>query len=264
MSDEHVFGEWLKPFVKDDKNKFVLNQITVPKFGTLPAQQRIRAGTPLNSKVPVVCEPCNNGWLSRIHETAKPHLIPLIKGLPCAIGEEAQSKVATWATMATMTGEFIHRKPTSVAVSQRERRYFMHARMPLQNWRIWIGMFYPTQGAGSWIHAAMPIVYEGTRAEDLPKMGDGDVPHPNTQWSTFFVGRLWIHAASGDTAADYIQAWNWPNAPRARSLLVQIWPIKESIIVWPIQPLSDADAVNFATAHFHWLHNNVGRRMQTP
>jgi hypothetical protein len=96
-----------------------------------------------------------------------------------------------------------------------------------------------------------PIHYEGDVI--IPNVQEPDVPLTNTQWTTVMVGELYIHTASSSTAPDIVRDWNWNSAPRARSILVQIWPIKERIIKWPFRSLTDTDAWRFAVAHFTQL-----------
>ena len=111
MTNEHVWGKWLKPYAPPGVNKHELVYATLGKIGTQDkTYTQIKAGHPLNSQVRVVCAECNNGWLSGIQERAKSHMIPLIEGQQKLIGAEAQTAIATWATMATITGEHISRQ----------------------------------------------------------------------------------------------------------------------------------------------------------
>jgi hypothetical protein len=84
----------------------------------------LRAGDPTQSKLKIVCESCNSGWLSRMQQRAKRHLIPLIRGEKTALGKEAQEAIAAWCAMATMTGDYLHHDATAVAITQGERDWF--------------------------------------------------------------------------------------------------------------------------------------------
>jgi hypothetical protein len=133
MTNEHVWGNWLKPHVRGITNKHFLHQRIVGKQGTRDRHAlQIRAGaSPLHSKVAIVCTDCNSSWLSRIQENAKPHLLPLLEGKTnIVIGATAQKAIATWATMATITGEFIHRRLSSIAISNEARETFKDTRAP--------------------------------------------------------------------------------------------------------------------------------------
>lgn len=258
MTAEHVWGAWLKPFVPVAANKHYLHQRLVGRHGTQPRDylQTKAGGSPLNSTVRVVCAKCNSGWLSSIQNTAKPHLVPLIQGSECIIGADAQAAIATWATMASMTAEFISRKLHSIAISSEARFSFMMTRSALPRWRIWIGHYRRRRWDGTYVHACQPIYHEGDLV--IPNVQDRDVPLPTTQWSTFVVGQLYVHLASSSTSADWIETWDWRNAPRARRLLVEIHPRREQLIKWPTALLSDEDPIQFSQAHWQYLHNRFG------
>ena len=55
----------------------------------------------------MVCGDCNSGWLNQIQQTARPLLLPLFEGRAHRIDGDAQSKIAAWIAMATMTGEYL-------------------------------------------------------------------------------------------------------------------------------------------------------------
>jgi hypothetical protein len=202
--------------------------------------------------VRIVCASCNSGWLSGIQNRAKDFLIPLIEGREHVFGIEAQEAIATWAIMATMTGEFTLGNLASIAVSQDDRTALFEKPHPLPDWRVWIGTYRRYRWNGHWVHACMPIMFNGDMI--VPNVQESAVPLTNTQWTTVIVGNLYIHTASSSSSPDYIKNWHWESTPRARHLLTQIWPMRETIVKWPTHSLTDIDAWNFATAHFTRLH----------
>jgi hypothetical protein len=126
MSGEHVWGDWTKDFVERTSNKHNHANVFVPEPGEPePALVRIRAGDPLDSKVHVVCEPCNNGWLSVIQNNAKDRLVPLFSGVPCILSVDDQTAIAMWVAMATMTGEYLSADRKRLAIPQSDRRRLM-------------------------------------------------------------------------------------------------------------------------------------------
>src|SRR6266478_112392 len=162
MSNEDVWGRWLRPYVRADmrKHHFYAERINRPGEPNT-ASARLRAGDPLHSKVRVVCETCNNGWMSMIQERAKPILIPLIQGKATILGIEAQQTVASWCAMATMTGEFLDKDPVpgTIAVSQAEREWlWKNGIPPLEGWRIWITRYQRHKWPGRWVHLVVPIL----------------------------------------------------------------------------------------------------------
>ena len=122
MTDEHIWGQWVKSYVPRTANKHRFLDISVPRPGEhLPGVAKIRAGDPVNAKVTVVCAACNSGWMSHIQETAKSYLIPLFDGAWGGLDAETQSAIAKWVSMATMTAEHLSRDPVKITVSQAHR-----------------------------------------------------------------------------------------------------------------------------------------------
>lgn len=249
MTNEHVWGKWLKQCVRQDmrKHSFVVSVINQPG---IPAEENIyiRAGDPLGSKVRVVCERCNNTWLSSIQRRAKPHLLPLINGEPTTLGHDAQHAVAAWATMATMTAEFLLPDPMDRVVTQAERAAFMASRMPSPDWRIWIGRYRRVRWLGQWVHASIPV-YDAAQVAEVEATGR---PQCNMQTSTFVVGELYVHVLSG-AHIDFVRDWHWTAAPKARAMLPLLWPRSEDFIAWPINAISDHEAILYSRAFFNWV-----------
>jgi hypothetical protein len=255
MTDEHVWGRWLKPYLRNTPNKFQTHNAMLARAGPDKKWIDLRAGILLQSSVPVVCKDCNNRWLSEIQSRAR-HTVPqLIEGKPVVLNEEMQRNIASWAAMSTMTGEFISRRPETVAVHQVDRSLFKDICVPPPGWRVWIGHYAPNAGSSYWVHACMPIHIEGDFI--LPNFKNPAAPLPTTQWSTLTVGNLFLQTVSSSTSPDLIRDWRWDNAPAARRLLVQIWPIKESLICWPPLSMSHIQAQAFSTAQFNFLRQRA-------
>jgi len=218
LTGEHIWGGWTSKYVPSPTNKHNFHSVVA----ATPTEEksepvRIVPGDPLNSKVKVVCKPCNNGWLSQIQEKAKPYLIPLFDGQNATLGKEAQRWIATWAAMATMTGEYLSRDEQNVAVPQKERTRFMQARRPPNNWRIWIGKYEREKWAGQWRHNSFPIYPE----KEIMQAAASGKRLPNHQTTSFVIGKLFVHVFSGHFRG-IIMRWDWQNAS-AGSYVVVAW-----------------------------------------
>lgn len=253
MTKEHVWGDWLKQYLVMDKNNHhVFHHLILPN-GSASQSVRKRSGSPLLSTVPVVCGSCNHGWMSQIQNKAKRFLVPLIEGRNVGLGHDAQLSIASWATMATITGEFMFARHASIAVPYRDRSSLLLTKSPIPGWRIWIGHYHRRDWDGVFGHLSMPI-----HAKDeavIPNVQDPSAPLSNTQWSHVAIGKLFVLAASSETSPDWIAAWDWRNAPRAKSLLVQIWPTREQFIAWPPSIMTDRDVVDFSSAQFRFIQD---------
>jgi hypothetical protein len=206
----------------------------------------LRAGDPLSSKVKVVCAHCNNGWLSRIQERAKPYLIPLIRGQATVVGHDGQRAVAAWCAMATMTGEYIDRDPGAVAVSQADRNYLREHQATPPGWKIWIGRYVRHRWPGRWLHFTVPIL----AGKDVTGDPNDRLRPVNTQSTTFVIGQLIVNTlSSGDQ--QIVDNWEWPLTMRLHRLTARIAPPRESVLAWPPDSLRDDDA--------DWLANAFSR-----
>jgi hypothetical protein len=215
----------------------------------------LKAGDPLRSKVKVVCEDCNNQWLSDIQKRAKPFLIPLIRGERTALGSEAQQRTAAWCAMATMTAEFIDRDPNTIAVPQGQRDWLMNNGTAPPGWRIWLADYHRRNWPVQWVHLTLPIL----ESKDIPKGKSTDYVLPNTQTTTFVVGRLYVHIMSSTDPAN-IDRWATTFAHNV-PLLIPLVPSKESFTVWPpARSLTDTEADAIASA-FHLYVENISRSL---
>jgi hypothetical protein len=142
LTGEHVFPRWSHQY---------LPPATVGNYESLrgirnPTEsvhyEITRPGDIRHWKVECVCHPrCNNGWMRlKIEDTAKPFLIPLIKGEECRIFPAAQSRIAAWAVLKAMVGEWNIRGHATT--HHMHRKYLMrHHLPPKTGWGVWIGQF---------------------------------------------------------------------------------------------------------------------------
>jgi hypothetical protein len=256
MSGEHVWGDWTKDFVERTSNKHNHANVFVPEPGEPePALVRIRAGDPLDSKVHVVCEPCNNGWLSVIQNNAKDRLVPLFRGVPCILSVDDQTAIAMWVAMATMTGEYLSADRKRLAIPQSDRRWLMERKSVPSGWHIWAGRYERKNWPAQWVKAGFPIV----NADELPTEISDEDKRPTMQTTAFTVGKLFVFAMSSEFP-EIPAGWDWRTAPLARTKLVKLWPATVQSIGWPPEAMSDADADAFAGAVIFYFEDLAKRQ----
>lgn len=253
LTDEHIWGQWIKQYVPATTNKHHFVDVRVPVPGQhLASTPRIRAGDPLNAKVAVVCANCNSGWMSRMQEAAKPHLIPLFDGRWPELSTPNQITIAKWVAMATMTAEHISRNRSQITESQARRESLMNGHIP-EGWRIWIGRLRHPGLATQWIRATFPVV-EGPKA---PVILNHDAK-PNMQTTAFAIGRLFVFAFS--SAFPEIPAgWDWRSVPLARIRLRQLWPTDKLLHGPPPKDISHMLAGQIARAFLSYS-DDLARR----
>jgi hypothetical protein len=182
--------------------------------------------------------------MSQLQEKAKAHLLGLFDGTASSLDAEARAAVAAWVAMATMTGEHLSHDPTKIAVPQSDRNWLMNIRTAPKDWRIWVGRYERRAFAGQWVHVTVPIL----SSENLPSAEASNDRLPKLQTTAFVVGRLFVFAMSS-VFAEIPRLWDWRTAPRARTLLRQLWPHIGGTLVRPCAEMTDTQAEAFATAY---------------
>jgi hypothetical protein len=251
LTHEHMYANWLRNYIPRVLKNYTSMSAVVDPTHSVPTRRTI-GGDPHSKRLYVVCEKCNNKWMSRLQNRAKVYLLPLILGQPTALDTKAQEIVAAWIAMSVMVGEFNDRE--KVAITASERRHFKKTEKAPAHWKIWIGDYGRLHWKGRWVHNVLPISSPKHRI----KQTAGGGPRPNTQTSTFVVGRLYIQALS--SATDVFEHWRL-TADGARKL-VQIWPIQRNVIGWPPSTLTDREADTIAGAFFTFAEQ-IGRENRT-
>jgi len=248
LSKEHVFPAWLRRVFPrsptDTHTHGTVSWIDLAQGGLAPVtNQRQRQGQASTRKVRVVCEQCNNGWLSAMEVRTKPLLLGLMQGERIELGPEEYLLLATWAAKTIMTAEFID--GSRIAIPPQARHALMQCLCPPpQGWWIWIAGYAGTE----WITGIYHFVTRLNRSE-------ADLKTPDTlnlQSTTIGLGHLVIHAIS-TSIPDLSFALGNPGA----SDLKAIWPLSATSISWPPLRLLADDDVNL-------IKQNVERAFGVP
>ncbi len=238
LTKEHLWSKWTRQLVRHDALKHEhANQVF--NVGAVDRTVKTIGGDVRNRGIRAVCKRCNSGWMSSVEEWAKPALIPLINGTASFLDHDSQRAVATWIAMKTMVAEYLD--PSKVAITLGERQFLRDQRLaPSANWRIWIGNYERTKWAGQWVHGSHGLTLLNRIAERDPKI-------PNTQTTTFVVGKLYAHVFSSEIISLVNQV---SLGPKAIGKMARVWPIQEDFIAWPTNALDDSDADVMASAIF--------------
>jgi hypothetical protein len=253
LTDEYVWGDWILKggHAPRTTNKHEINLTFINLPGVPPkSKTKTRAGDPLGVNLHLVCANCNNGWMSGIQDRAKQHLVHMFPGKSWAIGADAQQAISAWAVMATMTSEYLAKDPSTRAISQADRDFLRSNLRSPESWRVWIGSYNRSTWKGQWVRTSASIL-------DVANYPESGTAPPNTQTTTFIIGKLYVHVMSS-FFPEHAALWDWRPTPRARALLVEIWPVKHGIIAWPRVALSDRDARLFSMSFFNAV-SEIGR-----
>lgn len=190
LTKQHVFPDWLKEYFprseKDMRKQFSTffkydkgTIIATPKF-------RRRTGHLGTTKVRNVCGNCNNGWMSRLEQEAKPIIVELLKGNVIALDKTKQELLSRWIMLVNIMIEYTDVK--TMAIPQEDKELIMNGKLP-HGWKIWICYSHSKKWDFSFRHHGAKILsqqdYENGR--EIPEQC-------NVQFTTIGIGDMYIHA----------------------------------------------------------------------
>jgi hypothetical protein len=131
VSKEHVFGKWLRTTVGQADHVVTKTQIADGPTKTAHPQ------VPFVAQVKVVCESCNNEWMSRVETAAMPHLERILNSQPVTLDEPTTCTLATWVFKTSlMVREQVRTDQPEIPPTQ--YRYLYEHREPPPQARIWL------------------------------------------------------------------------------------------------------------------------------
>jgi hypothetical protein len=136
MDGEHQFDNWMRNYIPRTKKFHERIIVTIDESGTEKIVERIK-GDPANRKIPCVCRPCNNGWMSKATSGSKPTVKGLIKGDNFRISSDEQKKLRHWIAIKIIASDY--GQPSTLSISEEDKKFVYKNRDAPPNWRIWIG-----------------------------------------------------------------------------------------------------------------------------
>lgn len=236
MSKEHVLAQWLRSKAERDANATHVFGAVSGKLGIGMAplvHEKRRNGHVGTRKVRVVCQSCNNGWMSQLEKLAKPVISPLMEGRNCLLTPFQQRQLATWVCKTAMTAEYVSPKPSRIPSG--DRSYLKSKLLPPNNWLIWAAR----HDVREWSSMTM---YQSRGSVKTFLLTDMHVAPSYIQSTTFGVGAVLFLAISTDVplvASRFKQALgeNWKG-------LTRIWPQPGRILTWPPRSTLNRGQVN--------------------
>lgn len=134
MSAEHIWPQWAARRVAHTGVHAVRSYAHIEGQLPLEHQSDQRA---YELKAKVVCEVCNNGWMSKIEEAAKPYFETMLSGRGREIHKQAQRTLATWALKTSIVWTASQAKQRSV-VPAADLDHLRNHREPSANVSVWI------------------------------------------------------------------------------------------------------------------------------
>lgn len=241
LSEEHIWPVWSHEFIRPKSGShFHMRRLQTARGQSTEKQlvSEIKHDGDITSmRFKIVCEHnCNNGWMSRLEERAKPIIIPLLRGTHIALTKPNQELLATWIATKLLTLECT---TPDVVTPALERSLLMGRRRPPDIMQIWIGHCADGPATGAYYRHAQsaPVrVPFGGLMTVLPKA-------PNLQAQTFIIGQLFVQAIT--TTAKGLE---FDPPSHLSHALRKLWPYQHGF-AWPLPaPLSFAQTSELATA----------------
>jgi hypothetical protein len=237
-----MWADWLRDYIP---REMMAHQTSSTTFYPSKKHEAIkrRTGDPHSVRIKCVCRQCNNIWMSRLQEEAKPYLVPMLIGEDIRLLKKGQVVVAAWATMMVMVSEYLTDDMVAIPAADR-RRLHIH-RLPPSRWRIWIGQ-HRREAHPLFAHNVVPL---GTEKE-FEALTDETSVTPNTQTSTICLGdNLVIHVMGASRVWRMIRRWQLPR--ELGGTMAQIWPVQTPMVLWPTSPMALNDAgLDLLSQHF--------------
>jgi hypothetical protein len=235
LTKEHVFSDWLSAVFPRGKNMSQMLLTTRIFEGRAFVQPGItnRPQSLLQTKIKLVCGPCNNGWMSSIVSNAKPVVHALASGTSIALSVVEQQQVASWIALTAVIGEYTDIENIAIPATDLAAVHSTH--QPPANWTVLIGRYNGTEWATRMYHHLghnMVNADDGTRA-------------PVLQITTFVLDELIMHAFSSPSPA-LVQAFRFAQNRN----MVTVWPTGDATL-WPCTSHLDDIAVERLNNEFH-------------
>jgi hypothetical protein len=141
-----------------------------------------RQGRGSTQKPRNTCFKCNNEWMSRIEDAAKPIVMRLMQGKQIILDATQRQKVAALVCLITMRTEFM--ETGRIAIPDADREWIRTKESPPPEWKVWIAKFWGLRPSDYFFNrSVIQLAPDGTVNMDR-------VPRYNTQSSTFVWGQL--------------------------------------------------------------------------
>ena len=253
MSKEHLWPDWMGAYFSKHKRRIETSREfkrSRSPDSRLKTTQWTRDGGPHTKKLRVVCEDCNNTWMSGLETEAKKYLEPIVQGRPLLLDTDAQRVISQWVALKVLTVETDNAvgEPLKAIFDQAIRDEFMVTHAVPSGFKIWLGRVDGTlsdskwgasiERVSTWL-AMFPPYHAG---DPLPPTVDGTAH--NIQSVTWGVGQLLIYAiATSDAKLDR------ELSPSVEGRLSPMWPPNGAPLYWPnTRPLPDDEIYMIANS----------------
>ena len=238
MSREHVWSDWLKSIIPRTQNHVQTTWMVVKDYHKneaiiLPKLPVKRQNSLQSQTIRNVCKVCNNGWMSRIVNSAQTAAYAMIQDESIVIDLNDQIALASWISLSTIMAEFTD--PQFAAISSEQRQAFYKSKVPPSNFTVCIGRYRGIDWSGHRYRHHGGLCLESI--QDPATIIDSTIA--NTQVSFHILNSLLVIVFSS-TLAD-IASIAHDFIP---SGMTRIWPFPKPVLDWPAHDYIGDTALN--------------------
>lgn len=228
-SQEHAAPQWCKELLPD-LGPALHEHIRVTPEGRTDTELGTR--DPFTTVCGDVCEPCNNGWMHELEESAKWYLRPLIQGESRNQRFWRQTLCATWAVKTALVWDSV--MPQHSVIPRSVLHTFHRTQRLNLRQQVWVGHYVGPQPHHSFRQTAAHIVGEIAEVTGPPLKPDD----AHVYACVVTMGQAAYLVVGHILDVPYSHALPDELAPK----LVPVWPPHHEVVSWPPQEgLSDED-----------------------
>lgn len=226
LSKEHIWPTWCHPLLKQlggTHKENVRRHIVGGKVATPKVRELTKQGSILNMRLRVVCEECNNTWMSSLEEQTKPTLLLLMSGCIGEISPHGQKLIAQWATLKSMVAEQSQKDEVVFTHDQREALR-LDGSIP-SGVTIWIGRSHSGKWLSSFQRCSAHLMISTTPNPQRPT----DAERKNVQTTAIGIGQLFLYVVVSNAKTFDLNAIIRPD-----QVLLKLWPSNGEPILTPL------------------------------
>jgi hypothetical protein len=134
LTAEHVFPRWTQPCLDTPGGgSGTYTRVTI-RAGDPEPEEHSRPGKAATLTVRSVCAQCNNGWMGRLEDQARPYLLTMIRGNGRTYHATGRTLIATWFVKTALVAGSKFSPPLPHAFYEQVRA----TGRPSDNTRVWL------------------------------------------------------------------------------------------------------------------------------
>jgi hypothetical protein len=219
LTNEHVLGRWLVPYLPGAGNVFTHTRRNEQGLPT-----DIWTNSIIDLKIKRVCgRTCNSGWMQELDQAVLPIVTPMVQGLPLSVGSSGLTLLAAWAAKVQMLFQYAVR-PVRPVSSDRLASLFQRRQPSLVTYA-WVAAY-----------AGQRSIWCSSRALQLERPSKPGL-FMDGELFTMAVGHLVVQVFVGPESEDGRVS---PQVPEeVRPWILPIWPAVDHISWPPLLSLDD-------------------------